>query len=232
VRAILGHRVLHDIVQRFGDVEAEEGAGNGGGGGSGGDAGAGSATPAPATTTPRLRRGALGIVLVYEEEAHAADEWPISSARDAAPGREGIPVSIRQHRSQEEREEAARDMVKAYQVPPGVIVVTDALRRGWTINDAEDAAWEEECARAEAEGRAPLWAKDGEGEGEAAAAATNFENAYAAWPFRYYLMRPGDSADAPMRIETVGMPHGDTFLISDILSDVARAAGGAPQETL
>lgn len=52
--------------------------------------------------------------LVYTSEAHATDEWPISSAR-YEPSKK--PVSIRQHRSNEERLQAMRHFQNTFQIP-------------------------------------------------------------------------------------------------------------------
>jgi len=60
-------------------------------------------------------------LLVYTLEAHATDEWPISSAR-ADPS--GEPVQIKKHRSIEERLRAARAFREAFQVPFRVVADT------------------------------------------------------------------------------------------------------------
>lgn len=59
--------------------------------------------------------------LVYTLEAHATDEWPISSARYEPSGR---PVSIRQHRSIEERLAAAEGFRGSFDVPFPVVADT------------------------------------------------------------------------------------------------------------
>lgn len=58
-------------------------------------------------------------VLVYTLEAHAVDEWPISSSR-ADPS--GNPVHIQQHRSLQERLSAARSFSDVFEVPFPVVI--------------------------------------------------------------------------------------------------------------
>ena len=53
------------------------------------------------------------LAAVYIEEAHATDEWPISSQRES---RAAAPVAIPQHKTLGDREAAARDFVGAYKV--------------------------------------------------------------------------------------------------------------------
>mmetsp|Transcript_26604 Transcript_26604/g.46891 ORF Transcript_26604/g.46891 Transcript_26604/m.46891 type:complete len:126 (+) Transcript_26604:171-548(+) len=60
-------------------------------------------------------------VFVYTLEAHAVDEWPISSAR-ADPS--GKPVQIEQHRTMEDRLMAARSFHADFQLPFEVIADT------------------------------------------------------------------------------------------------------------
>jgi len=50
-------------------------------------------------------------LLVYILEAHAQDEWPICSSR-CSPG--GKKVMYNQHKSLEERNQAARDFIEAF----------------------------------------------------------------------------------------------------------------------
>mmetsp|Transcript_10764 Transcript_10764/g.19538 ORF Transcript_10764/g.19538 Transcript_10764/m.19538 type:complete len:125 (-) Transcript_10764:130-504(-) len=60
---------------------------------------------------------------VYTLEAHAADEWPITSAR-YEPSKK--PVCISQHRSDEERLRAMRHFQAAFKVP--FPVVADSIQ--------------------------------------------------------------------------------------------------------
>jgi len=53
-------------------------------------------------------------LFVYTLEAHAIDEWPISSSRYNPSGE---VVSIRQHRTLDERIHAAKQFQSVYQVP-------------------------------------------------------------------------------------------------------------------
>lgn len=62
-------------------------------------------------------------VLVYTLEAHACDEWPISSARFDPSG---APVHIAQHRSLSDRTRAAEDFRGIFQVP--FPVVSDTMQ--------------------------------------------------------------------------------------------------------
>lgn len=57
--------------------------------------------------------------LIYTMEAHASDEWPISSAR-YEPSRR--PVSIPQHRTDGERLQAAQTFQSTFQLPFPVCV--------------------------------------------------------------------------------------------------------------
>jgi len=64
-------------------------------------------------------------VFVYTLEAHAMDEWPISSAR-ADPS--GKPVQIKQHTTLEERIAAAKAFGRAFALDFPVVVDTMANR--------------------------------------------------------------------------------------------------------
>ncbi len=67
----------------------------------------------------------LAVAVVYIDEAHATDEWPISSARDAPRGE---PVAYAAHRSMEDRLVAARDLAADFELTAaGVTVVADDL---------------------------------------------------------------------------------------------------------
>lgn len=146
---------------------------------------------------------ALACVLVYIEEAHAADEWPISSARSAP---RGVPVALRVHRSDDEREAAARALLEDFDVPLSVLCATDSLQRGWACASAEDVAWEAGGAKAAAS--------------SAAAPVVSFENAYAAWPLRWLIVEEGKGGGAWV-CTRVGRPVGPAFL----LEDCERAVG-------
>lgn len=60
-------------------------------------------------------------LLVYTLEAHAIDEWPISSSR-ADPS--GMPVQIKKHRTLQDRLHAARGFQEVYKVPFPVVADT------------------------------------------------------------------------------------------------------------
>lgn len=67
----------------------------------------------------------IAVVVVYIDEAHATDEWPISSARDAPRGE---PVAYAAHRTMEDRLVAARDLATDFGLTAaGVVVVADDL---------------------------------------------------------------------------------------------------------
>jgi hypothetical protein len=69
--------------------------------------------------------GVARLVIVYIEEAHAQDEWPISSARLS---RTGAPVVYRQHTTQGERLRACGDFVRDYGLDTAhVTVATDLI---------------------------------------------------------------------------------------------------------
>ncbi len=145
--------------------------------------------------------GRLGVLVVYVEEAHACDEWPISSARHAPRGE---PVAIRVHRSAEEREAAARALLEDFAVPPGVLCATDAFATPWRHLDVDDEAWIAGGAAAAAAGGAP---------------ATNFQNAYSAWPFRWAVLR---ERAGRWECAGVGQPHGAAWALEEISASVAE----------
>lgn len=58
---------------------------------------------------------------VYTLEAHAVDEWPISSSRGDPSG---MPVKIQQHRTLKERLEAARAFQTTFAIPFPVVADT------------------------------------------------------------------------------------------------------------
>lgn len=187
MRSILKRGVLRELVDKYGDAE---------------EAGV-------------LRRGAVATLLIYTDEAHAVDEWPITSARDAAPCKPAAPVMIKAHRTPEERVAAAEMLLSDFSVPPGAVCFADAMQRGWTPLDPQDAAY----ARALKGGHAP-------GEPELLE-SVNFMNAYACWPFRYYLLEllPGGAPGAePVRVRHVAFPDGDKFHIKDLYDAVDDAA--------
>lgn len=80
------------------------------------------------------------MAVVYIEEAHAADEWPIRSSRAAAPGRAGVPVEYAQHRSLGDRLRAAADFAAHYRLPLGDLPVYADAAPGNGFQDSF-AAW-------------------------------------------------------------------------------------------
>jgi hypothetical protein len=135
------------------------------------------------------------LCMVYIEEAHAQDEWPIASCRlskkglaaDAAGaagaaggGACGAPVLYMQQTTIADRLSAARDFVRDYAVPlqpeaapaaPGVLVVADEIANG-------------------------------------------FEIAYAAWPLRWYLFR--DAGHKGVIVTHIGEPEDASFDLSEV----------------
>lgn len=153
----------------------------------------------------------LAIVLVYVDEAHATDEWPIASSQYAP---RGAPVAYAAARSDADRAAAARDLLRDFQVPHSVQCVTDALAPSWTLLDAEDGAWANGGAAAAAAGNAPP--------------QHTFINAYAAWPFRWFIMTVGaDIMD--VHVARVGWPDGSAWNFERLESAVAEAAAAQQQ---
>lgn len=85
----------------------------------------------------------MEFLCVYIMEAHATDEWPISSARASVTGQ---PVMFRQARSDEERLTVAKKFVEDY---------------SFEINTVIDLI------------------------------DNPFENLFASWPLRYYVLHKG-----------------------------------------
>ena len=57
------------------------------------------------------------VAIIYIQEAHAQDEWPIDSSRNAAPGKTSVPVRYRQHADLTARLGAAADFARDYGLP-------------------------------------------------------------------------------------------------------------------
>jgi hypothetical protein len=149
----------------------------------------------------------LGVLVVYVEEAHACDEWPVSSARDAP---KGAPVAIPAHRCPAEREAAARALLEDFDVPESVLCATDSFQTPWRHLDADDEAWFAGGAeRAAASGAPP---------------AVNFQNAYSAWPFRWALLREraegGAAAGGPWVCARMGHPDGAEWHLEELAQAV------------
>lgn len=56
------------------------------------------------------------LVILYQEEAHGEDEWLLSTARHAAPGKEDRPVMVKKHRSMADRRVAALTFAQDYAI--------------------------------------------------------------------------------------------------------------------
>lgn len=82
----------------------------------------------------RQHGGSATLAAVYIEEAHATDEWPITSQSRAA-----APVAIPQHKTLGDREAAARAFVGAYNVDAALTpVFLDTIENGF---QSTYAAW-------------------------------------------------------------------------------------------
>lgn len=99
--------------------------------------------------------------IVYGAEAHATDEWPISSSRF---NEDRGPVNIAQHKDTDERIAAAKMFVKDF-VVDWCQVVVDAVP-GPNVKDRKTL---NNIASIENDG--------------------DFEQAYAPWPLRFYVIR-------------------------------------------
>ena len=102
------------------------------------------------------------VAIVYIQEAHASDEWPIRSSRNAAPGRACIPISYQQHRDLPARLGAAADFASHYNLPLDVLPVL------------------------------------ADGMGNA------FQDAYAAWPIRWYIFDTRNRQEQQQRSAGIG----------------------------
>ncbi len=81
-------------------------------------------------------KASVALAVVYIDEAHASDEWPISSARDAPRGE---PVTIAAHRTLPDRLAAARALADDFALPAaGVAVLADAMDNAFRV---AYAAW-------------------------------------------------------------------------------------------
>jgi len=63
-------------------------------------------------------RGLVDFLLIYILEAHAQDEWPISSSRDNC----GRIVTYNQHKTIEDRISAAKDFKESFHLQMDVVV--------------------------------------------------------------------------------------------------------------
>lgn len=70
----------------------------------------------------------MSFKIVYIEEAHASDVWPISSARYAS---DGLPVDVKAPTTTAERQAVAADFVRQYDVRLPVVVdgIADEFER-------------------------------------------------------------------------------------------------------
>jgi hypothetical protein len=151
------------------------------------------------------------LCMIYIEEAHAQDEWPISSCRlskkglsaasaagECGGGARGAPVIYLQQKTIGDRLAAARDFVRDYEVPlqpeaapaaPGVLVVADQIANG-------------------------------------------FETTYAAWPLRWYIFRcAGPAGEGDVTVTHIGEPEDASFDLSEVehllLAEQSGAGAGA-----
>lgn len=179
------------------------------------------------------------LAVVYIEEAHATDEWPISSARCAAPGKEGVPVCIARHTTLDARFEAATSFMTDFGLvgvtksePPLSVAVAAALTA------APKCTPFAECARG----------GGGDGSGCIASAAAsaaalchgaasmpflvdaldnNFQDAFAAWPIRWFLLAERDASVVAAPLTEAG---GGFTASSAAPPDVVAVRVGSPDE--
>lgn len=150
----------------------------------------------------RAYRGAAVVAFVYIQEAHATDEWPISSARlSRRPG--GAPVCIAQHAALEDRLAAARQFATDY----GVTVAR-------TVPPACEAG-----AGAGAGGESPA----------SVAVLTDamrngFQDTFWAWPIRWYVFQ-ADGAGGAVRVTRIGQPDEASFALEEVVEALAEATG-------
>jgi hypothetical protein len=112
--------------------------------------------------TAAADRARLDWGMVYIAEAHATDEWPISSSR--FNGDEG-PVNVPQPKSTEERCDVARQFARRF-------VKGDGAERIKLLVD-------------------PLLPRDGERLQSEQKLVEPFEEAFAPWPLRLYVVQDG-----------------------------------------
>lgn len=147
---------------------------------------------------------------MYIAEAHAIDEWPISSGRY---NKDGAAVSLKQTHSTPERAMVARDFFERYE---SVISISNLLlysiitglsysyRYMDAIDTGVESPWKCVIACPEEDG-----AHDG---------ALTFEDLYKPWPFRAY----GFVDD---KIDLVAEPHACEVRIGDLREWVLSKAG-------
>ena len=128
------------------------------------------------------------LAVVYIQEAHAVDEWPISSVRlsrlglgppqapagseAGAPAARGQPVCLQQATSLAQRLEAARAFVHDYGVDEAAVAVcVDEM-------------------------------------------GNRFQDTYAAWPLRWYVFRASGAGE--VRVTQIGEPEDASFHIEEI----------------
>lgn len=140
------------------------------------------------------------LALMYIQEAHAVDEWPINSNRLSKKGlnsnstvTEGLPVCYRQHQSIEERVQAATDFVTDYDVP----VIKD------DINTTHGSVY--------------VLADN---------IQNNFQTVYACWPIRWMVFKLFKLANGQeeIRITNIGEPDGasfDMYIVNSLLEELA-----------
>ena len=133
------------------------------------------------------------VAIIYIQEAHAVDEWPISSCFMSRVGRPlpaegweeaeeelcGGTVSIPQHTSMAARIAAASDFVRDNGVRESLVVVADMLDNG-------------------------------------------FQNLYASWPIRWFILSAAGAGGAVI-VERIGAPEDASFdfgEVADLLDEL------------
>ncbi|KAG2494373.1 hypothetical protein HYH03_007430 [Edaphochlamys debaryana] len=148
--------------------------------------------PSPAAPLLRLHAdlaeaGAGRVVWVYTAEAHAVDEWPISSGR--CNGGRG-PVALRQHRTTAERCAAARAFAAGFGLA-GMSVLVDPMPEPETAERQPQLDTEEHEQAQRDEGRLGQAAEVGISGGACGGGRPGdgvFDAALAPWPVRFYVL--------------------------------------------
>lgn len=100
------------------------------------------------------RAEAATFVVVYQEEAHAEDEWLLHTARYAAPGKEDKPVMVKKHRNLADRRVAALTFASDFQVAGTEAEAASSLAsalaaaKGMDLDASGDSADGAACASA------------------------------------------------------------------------------------
>jgi hypothetical protein len=140
------------------------------------------------------KNGGVVWSLVYVAEAHAVDEWPISSAR--YNGSRG-PVTINKHQTTAHRVDAARTLMKDFKVD-WCNVYVDPVIASSSSSEAVGGVTNGEWTGVKGDGL--------------------FEANYAPWPLRFYVVQDGRLTFISMPSECTY----DLSILRDFLLDVVN----------